>query len=142
MLPPIKCNTECITMIIIILFIISSVENTFFVLLFFLKIQLNNIIYIRTSARAFAVVTSALLPYLKVKKKRFFNIQLIVLCLGLVDEQQRVRIITALAGAAVPYGIELFDTVIQPLLNGVREHRGKVRILLFIKKDIFLHRSI
>jgi splicing factor 3B subunit 1 len=51
--------------------------------------------------------------------------------LGLVDEQQKVRTITALgiaalAEAAAPYGIESFDTVLKPLWNGIKQHRGKV----------------
>ncbi|KAF0294033.1 Splicing factor 3B subunit 1 [Amphibalanus amphitrite] len=49
---------------------------------------------------------------------------------GLVDEQQKVRTITALALAALseastPYGIESFDTVLKPLWKGIRTHRGK-----------------
>ena len=49
---------------------------------------------------------------------------------GLEDEQQKVRTITALslaalAEAATPYGIESFDSVLQPLWKGIREHRGK-----------------
>ena len=49
---------------------------------------------------------------------------------GLMDEQQKVRTITALAlaalaEAATPYGIEAFDSVLQPLWKGIREHRGK-----------------
>ncbi|KAF9199641.1 Splicing factor 3B subunit 1, partial [Haplosporangium sp. Z 27] len=49
---------------------------------------------------------------------------------GLVDEQQKVRTITslalaALAEAAHPYGIESFDSVLQPLWEGTRKHRGK-----------------
>merc|ERR1719447_1439891 len=49
---------------------------------------------------------------------------------GLVDEQQKVRTITALALAALaeassPYGIEAFDTVLRPLWKGICEHRGK-----------------
>jgi splicing factor 3B subunit 1 len=49
---------------------------------------------------------------------------------GLVDEQQKVRTITALAlsalaEAAYPYGIEAFDTVLRPLWKGIRQHRGK-----------------
>lgn len=49
---------------------------------------------------------------------------------GLVDEQQKVRTITAfsisaLAEAAFPYGIESFDPVIRPLWKGARQHRGK-----------------
>ena len=54
---------------------------------------------------------------------------------GLVDEQQKVRTITALALAALaesatPYGIESFDSVLKPLWKGIRQHRGKVRSLL------------
>jgi splicing factor 3B subunit 1 len=50
----------------------------------------------------------------------------------LVDEQQKVRTITALAiaalaEAATPYGIESFDSVLKPLWKGIRTHRGKVR---------------
>lgn len=50
--------------------------------------------------------------------------------LGLVDEQQKVRTITALAlaalaEAATPYGIESFDSVLKPLWKGIRQHRGK-----------------
>lgn len=42
---------------------------------------------------------------------------------GLVDEQQKVRTITALciaalAEAATPYGIEAFDSVLKPLWKG------------------------
>ncbi|PIK53244.1 hypothetical protein BSL78_09883 [Apostichopus japonicus] len=49
---------------------------------------------------------------------------------GLVDEQQKVRTITALAVAALaeaatPYGIESFDSVLKPLWKGIRQHRGK-----------------
>ena len=46
------------------------------------------------------------------------------------DDQQKVRTITALAiaalaGAAAPYGIESFDSVLKPLWTGIRKHRGK-----------------
>lgn len=56
--------------------------------------------------------------------------------LGLQDEQQKVRTITALAiaalaEAAAPYGIESFDTVLKPLWKGIQQHRGKVRKRLF-----------
>lgn len=56
---------------------------------------------------------------------------------GLIDEQQKVRTITALAiaalaEAATPYGIESFDSVLKPLWKGIRQHRGKVRVVLFI----------
>lgn len=55
------------------------------------------------------------------------------LSLGLVDEQQKVRTITALAlaalaEAATPYGIESFDSVLKPLWKGIRQHRGKVSL--------------
>lgn len=48
----------------------------------------------------------------------------------MVDEQQKVRTITALASAALaeaatPYGIESFDSVLKPLWKGIRTHRGK-----------------
>ena len=50
---------------------------------------------------------------------------------GLVDEQQKVRTISALAiaalaEAATPYGIESFGSVLKPLWKGIRQHRGKV----------------
>eukprot|EP00300_Choanocystis_sp_HF-7_P011113 c17313_g1_i2.p1 GENE.c17313_g1_i2~~c17313_g1_i2.p1 ORF type:complete len:1160 (-),score=288.91 c17313_g1_i2:51-3530(-) len=53
-----------------------------------------------------------------------------IIAQGLVDEQQKVRTITALAlaalaEAAAPYGIEAFDSVLKPLLKGTRTHRGK-----------------
>jgi len=56
-----------------------------------------------------------------------------------VDEQQKVRTITALAlaalaEAATPYGIESFDSVLKPLWKGIRQHRGKVRKKLFFMK--------
>jgi len=56
---------------------------------------------------------------------------------GLVDEQQKVRTITAfalgaLAEASFPYGIEAFDTVLRPLWKGIRQHRGKV-LAAFLK---------
>jgi splicing factor 3B subunit 1 len=43
---------------------------------------------------------------------------------GLVDDQQKVRTITALciaalAEAATPYGIEAFDSVLKPLWKGM-----------------------
>ena len=59
-----------------------------------------------------------------------------ILCItGLIDEQQKVRTITALAlaalaEAATPYGIESFDSVLKPLWKGIRQHRGKVRYLI------------
>ena len=49
---------------------------------------------------------------------------------GLEDENQKVRMISALAIAALaeastPYGIESFDSVLKPLWKGIRSHRGK-----------------
>lgn len=49
---------------------------------------------------------------------------------GLQDEQLKVRVVTALALAALaeaahPYGIESFDAVLRPLWKGIRTHRGK-----------------
>ena len=59
------------------------------------------------------------------------EIYILAASLGLVDEQQKVRTITALAlaalaEAATPYGIESFDSVLKPLWKGIRQHRGKV----------------
>lgn len=59
---------------------------------------------------------------------------------GLVDEQQKVRTISALAiaalaEAATPYGIESFDSVLKPLWKGIRQHRGKVRSQVFGGKN-------
>lgn len=59
------------------------------------------------------------------------EIYILAALLGLVDEQQKVRTITALAlaalaEAATPYGIESFDSVLKPLWKGIRQHRGKV----------------
>lgn len=56
--------------------------------------------------------------------------------LGLNDEQQKVRTITALgiaalAEAAAPYGIESFDSVLKPLWQGIKQHRGKVSHSMF-----------
>ncbi|MFH4975941.1 hypothetical protein AB6A40_002650 [Gnathostoma spinigerum] len=61
---------------------------------------------------------------------------------GLVDEQQKVRTITALclaalAEAATPYGIEAFDSVLKPLWKGIRQHRGK-GLAAFLKAIGFL----
>merc|ERR1719163_41786 len=64
----------------------------------------------------------AVLPHLK---------QMVdIIAHGLVDEQQKVRTIcalalAALAEAATPYGIESFDSVLKPLWKGIRTHRGK-----------------
>lgn len=51
-----------------------------------------------------------------------------------MDEQQKVRTISALAiaalaEAATPYGIESFDSVLKPLWKGIRQHRGKVSMI-------------
>ena len=56
---------------------------------------------------------------------------------GLSDEQQKVRImtalgLTALTEAAAPYGIEPFDNVLKPLWLGIRLHRGK-GLAVFLK---------
>ncbi|KAL3090250.1 hypothetical protein niasHS_006702 [Heterodera schachtii] len=61
---------------------------------------------------------------------------------GLVDDQQKVRTITALciaalAEAATPYGIEAFDSVLKPLWKGIRTHRGK-GLAAFLKAIGFL----
>ena len=67
---------------------------------------------------------------------------------GLVDEQQKVRTITALsiaalAEAATPYGIESFDSVLKPLWKGIRTHRGKglaafLKVYYLRKNSFFL----
>mmetsp|Transcript_2772 Transcript_2772/g.5314 ORF Transcript_2772/g.5314 Transcript_2772/m.5314 type:complete len:1214 (-) Transcript_2772:1308-4949(-) len=49
---------------------------------------------------------------------------------GLTDKQPKVRMITALALASLaesahPYGIESFDSVLEPLWRGIRQHQGK-----------------
>jgi splicing factor 3B subunit 1 len=61
---------------------------------------------------------------------------------GLVDDMQKVRIITALtcaalAEAANPYGIESFDSVIRPLWKGALEHHGKA-LAAFLKAVGFI----
>lgn len=61
---------------------------------------------------------------------------------GLEDEQQKVRTITALslaalAESAAPYGIESFDSVLKPLWQGIRTHRGK-GLAAFLKAIGFL----
>jgi splicing factor 3B subunit 1 len=61
---------------------------------------------------------------------------------GLVDEMQKVRIITALtcaalAEAAHPYGIESFDSVIRPLWKGALDHHGKA-LAAFLKAVGFI----
>jgi hypothetical protein len=55
-----------------------------------------------------------------------------------VDEQQKVRTISALAiaalaEAATPYGIESFDSVLKPLWKGIRQHRVHIRKFLISK---------
>lgn len=55
---------------------------------------------------------------------------------GLMDENQKVRTITALALAALaeaaqPYGIEAFDPVLKPLWTGVQTHKGKTLAAFF-----------
>ncbi|SCU79605.1 LADA_0B01882g1_1 [Lachancea dasiensis] len=52
------------------------------------------------------------------------------ICDGLNDEQLVVRITTAqciasLAQSTYPYGIEIFNPVLEPLWKGIRTHRGK-----------------
>ena len=61
---------------------------------------------------------------------------------GLVDENQKVRTICALAlsglaKAAAPFGIESFEFVLKSLWKGVRSHRGKV--LAAFLKTIWFH---
>lgn len=68
------------------------------------------------------LIGAAILPHLKVAVSIIEH--------GLVDEQQKVRTITALALSALaeasfPYGIEAFDSVVKPLWKGIKQHRGK-----------------
>ena len=61
---------------------------------------------------------------------------------GLVDEEQKVRTMTALAlaalaEAATPYGIESFDAVLKPLWKGIRTQKGKV-LAAFLKAIGFI----
>jgi splicing factor 3B subunit 1 len=61
---------------------------------------------------------------------------------GLTDEMTQVRIMTALAIAALaeasaPFGIERFDKVLKPLFYGIRQHSGKV-LAAFLKAIGFL----
>ncbi|KAK6997399.1 U2 snRNP component prp10 [Favolaschia claudopus] len=72
------------------------------------------------------------------------HVSILVDCisLGLTDEQQKVRIVTALslaalAEAAAPYGIESFGAVMQPLWSGLRTHRGKA-LAAFLKAVGFI----
>ena len=58
------------------------------------------------------------------------------------DENQKVRTICALslaamAEAAAPYGIESFDSVLEPLWRGIHSHRGKV-LAAFLKAIGFI----
>ena len=77
---------------------------------------------------------AAVLPHLKL---------MVTICEhGLIDEQQKVRTITALALAALaeaafPYGIEAFDSVLRPLWKGIRQHRGK-GLAAFLKSIGFI----
>lgn len=71
----------------------------------------------------------AILPYLRELVE--------IVSHGLVDEMQKVRIITALTCAALaeashPYGIESFDSAIRPLWRGALEHHGKA-LAAFLK---------
>jgi splicing factor 3B subunit 1 len=72
---------------------------------------------------------SAILPYLK---------ELVdIISHGLVDEQQKVRTMTALtiaalAEASFPYGMESFDCIIRPLWKGCLDHHGKL-LAAFLK---------
>lgn len=61
---------------------------------------------------------------------------------GLLDENQKVKTITALtiaalAEASAPYGIESFDDVLEPLWKGIRLLRGKV-LAAFLKSIGFI----
>mmetsp|Transcript_103484 Transcript_103484/g.299412 ORF Transcript_103484/g.299412 Transcript_103484/m.299412 type:complete len:1271 (+) Transcript_103484:141-3953(+) len=76
----------------------------------------------------------AILPYLRELVE--------IVSHGLVDDMQKVRIITALtcaalAEAAHPYGIESFDSVIRPLWKGALEHHGKA-LAAFLKAVGFI----
>lgn len=131
--------------------------------------------YVRnTTARAFAVVTSALgipsmLMFLRAvcasrktweaRHTGLKIIQQVALLLGvavlphlkelvdivepgLTDEQGKVRLIAALAiaslaEASAPYGIESFDSVLKPLWEGIRMHRGKT-LAAFLRAISFI----
>ncbi len=61
---------------------------------------------------------------------------------GLKDEEQKVKTITALAlsalaEAANPYGIEAFDSVLVPLMDGIQQYRGKA-LAAFLKAIGFI----
>mmetsp|Transcript_16349 Transcript_16349/g.18637 ORF Transcript_16349/g.18637 Transcript_16349/m.18637 type:complete len:1345 (+) Transcript_16349:66-4100(+) len=71
----------------------------------------------------------AVLPYLRELVE--------IVSKGLVDEQQKVKTMTALtvaalAEAAYPYGVESFDPIIRPLWKGALEHHGKM-LAAFLK---------
>jgi splicing factor 3B subunit 1 len=58
------------------------------------------------------------------------------------DEHQKVSTITALAisalaEASAPYGIESFDSILRPLWEGIRKHRGKI-LASFLKAIGFI----
>lgn len=60
---------------------------------------------------------------------------------GLIDENQKVKTITALtiaalAEAAAPYGIESFDDVLEPLWKGIRLLRGKVSTFICLSGQV------
>ena len=62
--------------------------------------------------------------------------------MSIQDENQKVRTICALslaamAEAAAPYGIESFDSVLEPLWRGIHSHRGKV-LAAFLKAIGFI----
>ena len=55
---------------------------------------------------------------------------------GLKDEQQKIRTFTALAISALaeasyPYGIDAFKNVIRPLLDGIKQYKGKILAAYF-----------
>lgn len=61
---------------------------------------------------------------------------------GLVDEQRKIRTVTALTLAAMaessfPYGIESFDSVIRPLWKGALDHHSKL-LAAFLKAIGFI----
>ncbi|KAJ7227323.1 armadillo-type protein [Mycena pura] len=77
---------------------------------------------IRIVQQIAVMVGSAVLPHLT------HLVECIAPCL--LDEQQKVRTMTALglaalAHAAAPYGIESFSSVVEDLWRGIRIHRGK-----------------
>lgn len=61
---------------------------------------------------------------------------------GLIDENQKVKIMSALAisslaESAHPYGEESFDVVLKPLWKGIHQHRGKA-LAAFLKAVGFI----